>query len=251
MLENIYQSKEDWVYDQIKSYPWFKSTDLIELMNSERMGYLYLKRWVENGRVKKYPFHIYSPVNSRTGEVNVNLHEALCQLDESTYLSEFTAARFHGLTVPEDGRIYLATKKRFRELMYDDWNIKYKSYLLVENCETSGFAKYSSYTQTVLDVIKAFPGNMSWEELIVFMTGINRLETSRCLKVLESIHNKNLNKKMGWLVDGGFVEVDNKVALIEYCFDQIPKTKLVFGPKAGVYNERWRLLEPGNPHVIR
>lgn len=247
MRKNIYEIKEDQVFNRIKKIPWFKSKDLVELMESERMGYLYLKRWVKSGRVKRYPFNIYSPVNLTTGKANINLHEAVCQLHANTYLCNYTAARLYGCVVPEENCIYLATEKRFRELSYDGWDIKYKRYLPIEECVSSNLKKYSSYTQTVIEIINTFPKNMTWQDLLKFIDSLNCLETSRVLKVLEGINNKTLYKKLGWLVDVGLIDVDYKETLIEYCLKQSPVTKFVFCPEAqedGVYNERWRLWAP-------
>ncbi|MBM7560885.1 hypothetical protein [Fusibacter tunisiensis] len=247
MYKKINDSKEEKAFDEILRYSSFKGTDIIDVTGSERMGYLYLKRWVEEGRVIRYPFNLYSPVNPATAKPKMNLHEAVCQLEENAYLCELSAARFHGLIVPEDNCIYLASNKRFREVVYEGWTIKYKRYSEQEACAVSGLARYSSYTQTIMDLINAFPKCMTWEAFLVFLRNTGPLACHRVLTILKGVDNRNLNKKVGWLVDVGLLKVDDPSALMAYCIRHISKTKLVLchcTEESGVYNEKWKLISP-------
>lgn len=247
MYKNKNEVKAAQIFNRIQEHLYFKSDDLKEITKSERMAYLYLKRWLEQGLVQKFPFNIYSPIDAETGLTKVNLFEAVCQIHEKTYLCEFTAARYHGLIVPDDNRIYIASVKRFRELTYEQWEIKYKRYLLLENCVKLNEARYSSYTQTVLDIINAFSKNMALEEFCLFLKSIKMLETKKVIKILIGVNNRILNKKIGWLVDDGWLDVDEKDILIEFCLEQNTMNKLMLCSEAkenGIYNQKWGLMIP-------
>ena len=247
MYKNNTNNKEDQVFEKILNYDCLKSADIIEVSGSERMGYLYLKRWVEEGKIKRYPFNLYSPIDPVLAQPRVSLLEAVCHLDEYTYLCEFTAAKFHGLNVPKDDCVYLASKKRFRELVFDGWTIKYKRYSIQEDCVVSGYARYSTYTQTVIDLINAFPKGMSWDAFLVFLSSVKVIRTHNVISILKEIENRNLNKKIGWLADTGLLKVDNPDDLMKYCIVHISRTKLILSQmsqESGVYDEKWRLMNP-------
>lgn len=249
MYKNIkeLEEKEKYALNKIQSSLWFKSDDLKGILKCEWMTYDFLKKWIKEKKVKRYPFYIYSPIDPKTKEPKINIFEALCQIHETAYLCDFTAARFHHLNVPEDNCIYIASKKRFRQRSYEGRQLKYKYGSWLEELVYEDEKRYTSYTRTVLEIIKDFHKNMTLEELYNFLNSVRTLETEKMINILEALKNRVLIQKIGWFVDAGLLKADQPDKLIVYCLKRRNPNNLVLCKEVkgnGVFNKKWKIMVP-------
>jgi len=231
----------------ISNFSYFKSDDLKKIIGSERMTYVYLKRWIGQKKIVKLPFFFYSPIDKDTGKYKANLLEIACKIEKDAFLCGVTACKIHGLQVPETNIIYVVTKKGFNVKEFDGWIFKPRfmtdTFCIVEKDNI----RYTDYTRTVIEMIRDFDKYMSLEGFLTFLKSVNTLDSSEVNKVLEIIDSKIVFQKTGYLIDYGLLNVDKSDYLIEFCLKNIGSSRRFFCKEAKVevkYNSKWQMVIP-------
>ena len=212
-------------------------------MESKVTHYVYIKRWLEEGKIKKYPFKIYSPVNSKTGKASISLLEAVCQVDSNAYLCELSAGRLHNMLLPEDKSIYLASSFRFREVTYMDLHIKYRRAKVKKDLISQGLMTYTSYTRSLVDIVNVLPKHLDFKEMHDFSKSLKTIESLELLKILEAINNRSLNQRMGWLIDHDFIKLDDPYLILKYCRAHKSKNRIILckDTSKAYYERKWQI----------
>ncbi|MDW7668886.1 MAG: hypothetical protein SCJ93_08685 [Bacillota bacterium] len=234
-------------YKIISNFSYFKSDDLKKIIGSERMTYVYLKRWINQKKIVKLPFFFYSPIDQDTGKYKANLLEVACEIEKDAFLCGVTACKIHGLQVPETNRIYVVTKKSFNVKEFDGWIFKPRFMTDIFGIVKKDKIRYTDYTRTVIEMIRDFDKYMSLIEFLTFLKSVNTLDSREVNKVLEILDSKIVFQKIGWLIDTGLLNVDKPDYLIEFCRRNIGNSRRFFCKKAkneGKYNPKWQMVLP-------
>jgi hypothetical protein len=234
-------------YKIISNFSYFKSDDLKKIIGSERMTYVYLKRWINQKKVVKLPFFFYSPIDQETGKYKANLLEVACEIEKHAFLCGLTACKIHGFQVPETNTIYVVTKKGFNVKEFDGWIFKPRFMTDIFGIVKNDKIRYTDYTRTVIEMIRDFDKYMSLIEFLTFLKSVNTLDSREVNKVLEILDSKIVFQKIGWLIDTGLLNVDKPEYLIEFCLKNIGSSRRFFCKEAkneGKYNPKWQLVLP-------
>jgi hypothetical protein len=196
---------EDKVLKKLQKYNWFKSSDLKCIINSERMTYVLLKKWIRDNKLVRLPFYLYSPIDSQTGKYKADVFEVACQVNSQAYLCAVTAARIHGLDVADSQDIYIASFQRFNTIVFDGWTLRYKRAIETDDIVKKGSLRYSSYVLTVIEICKDYQKYMDREAFDRFLLSVDELKSQDVVRVLRVFNSKALNKRINHLIDSGLL----------------------------------------------
>lgn len=243
--------KEKEALKEIQKYSWFKSDDLKKIIDSERMTYVFLKKWIQQGKIVRLPFYVYSPINPETEKYKSDLLEVACQVNNQVYLCVVTAAKIHGLEVPDSKIVYIASYKKFSTKVFDGWSFRYKRAVDTNDIIEKGKLRYTSYTLTVIDTCKDFQKYMDLKSFRVFLKSVDELQAQEVIRALDVLKSKVLHNKIGWLVENGLLNINQQELVLQYCLENRDVTKRSLYPNmeySSVDNDKWKLIVP--EHMI-
>ncbi len=239
--------EEAKAFNRIESFDIFSSNKLKEILGSERMTYVYLKKWIEEGKIVKLPFFFYSLIDKNTGKYKANLYELACRVEEGAFLVLVSAGKIHGINLPETDTIYVSTNKRFALKEFDGWYFKPRILPDSFGIVKKNSIRYTDYTRTVVDIIREFDKYMSLNEFLEFLDSVKELNFKKIKEILKAYDSNILFQKVGWLNEEGLISVDNPVELSEFCISRIGKSHRFFckdAKKGGIHIARWQLMVP-------
>lgn len=225
----------------------FKSQDLKAFINSERMTYIYLKRWIKEDLVRKLPYQYYSPVHPQTKQVMIDPMIFCNHIVEDGYVVGLKACYLHDLPVTDPAVITIGSKKTFRKETFE--GITYKSRLDVHPVKKTikEGVFVTDYVDTVLETIRDLDKLMALQTFVNVLKAVDVLETDDLIQYLD-LHNKNIMyQKCGFLVDANLLRVDNRELFISHCHARIGKSQRSLSRQSAKqerYVKEWQLVVP-------
>ncbi|MBE6130340.1 MAG: hypothetical protein E7183_01260 [Erysipelotrichaceae bacterium] len=229
---------------ELSSLKLFNKKDVIYICGSVSNANYILKSYIEKGyitKIKKDYYVINDLVNDMPA---ANKYEIACGYDKNDFISHHSVFEFYGFNNQVYNTIDITTDTFKRDFVFDNNLYKYhKSSNCIQVNNISGI-KISTIERAIVDCIND-SANFEYYELLECINSINVIDESRVLNYLESLNNKLLYKKVGFVLEkyqdefnisnDFFFECKKRSENIVGYYNLQAKESLVF-------NAKWRLF---------
>ena len=235
---------------ELAKYPVFTIDDVKKLVGNKKTAYTQLERLMKRDRVRKVRKNIYSVVNLATGQLVASRYQIACAITDTAYISHHSAFEYYGLANQVFYEVYVSSETKFNHFEYDHVTYKYVASRMSEGvfeAKHTTKVKITDIERTVVDSIRDFNKIGGFEELLNCMEGIHYLDEKKLKRYLDKYNNQGLYQRVGYLLDYYSKEIQLSKAFIEYCKDNIGKSRRYLVSEAkgnSIYNSEWQLMVP-------
>ena len=229
---------------ELSSLKLFNKKDIINICGNVNNANFILKSYIDRGyitKIKKDYFVINDLVNDTPA---ANKYEIACGYGDDDFISHHSVFEFYGFNNQVYNTVDVTTNTHKRNYTFDDTIYKYhRSDNLIQVNSLPGI-KISSIERAIVDCIKD-SSDFEYYELLECINNINVIDDSKIMRYLESLNNKLLYKKVGFVLekfkhalnisDNFFFECKERSRNIVGYYNLQAKESLVF-------NAKWRLF---------
>lgn len=229
---------------ELSNLKLFNKKEVISICGSIYNANYILKSYIDKGyitKIKKDYFVINDLVNNVPA---ASKYEIACGYDQGDFISHHSVFEYYGLNNQVYNTVDITTNTYKRDFVFDDNLYKYhRNNNLIQVNNLFGI-KITSIERAIVDCIKDSV-NFEYYELLECLNNINALDDIKILEYLESLNNKLLYKKVGFVLekykevlnlnDDFFSECEKRSGNIVGYYNSQAKDSLIF-------NSKWRLF---------
>ena len=192
---------------ELSSLKLFNKKDVIYICGSTSNANYILKSYIEKGYITKIKKDYYVINDLVNGIPAANKYEIACGYDDTDFISHHSVFEFYGFNNQVYNTVDVTTNTFKRDFIFDYNLYKYhKSDDFIQVNNISGI-KISTIERAIVDCIKD-SANFEYYELLECINNINIIDENKILEYLESLNNKLLYKKVGFVLEK-FKEIFN------------------------------------------
>lgn len=228
---------------ELSSLKMFNKKDVISVCGSIHNANYVLKSYIDKGyitKIKKDYFVINDLVNDTPA---ANKYEIACGNGDNDFISHHSVFEFYGLNNQVYNIVDVTTNTFKRDFVFDNVLYKYhKSDNLIQVNELTGI-KISSIERAIVDCIND-SANFEYYELLECINNINIIDEIKIMKYLESLNNKLLYKKVGYVLEKFKETLNIQDEFFSECNKRSGNTVGYYNLKAKdvlIFNAKWRL----------
>lgn len=229
---------------ELSSLKLFNRKAVINICGSIYNANYILKSYMDKGyitKIKKDYFVINDLVNNTPA---ANKYEIACGYCDNDFISHHSVFEYYGLNNQVYNTIDVTTNTYKRDFVFDNTLYKYhRSNNLIQVNNLAGI-KISSIERAIVDCIKD-SANYEYYELLECINNISVIDDSKIMKYLESLNNKLLYKKVGFVLEKYKEKFNIKDEFFSKCKKKSGNTVGYYNLQAKgslVFNAKWRLF---------
>lgn len=228
---------------ELSSLKMFNKKDVIDMCGNIHTANYILKSYIDKGyitKIKKDYFVINDLVNDTPA---ANKYEIACGYGDNDFISHHSVFEFYGLNNQVYNIVDVTTNTFKRDFVFDNVLYKYhKSDNLIQVNKLTGIM-ISSIERAIVDCIKD-SANFEYYELLECINNINVIDEIKIMKYLESLNNKLLYKKVGYVLEKFKETLNIKDEFFSECNKRSGNTVGYYNLQAKdslIFNAKWRL----------
>ena len=229
---------------ELSSLKLFNKKEVINICGNVYNANYILRSYIDKGyitKIKKDYFVINDLVNNTPA---ANKYEIASSYGNSDFISHHSVFEYYGLNNQVYNTVDVTTSSYKRDFVFDDNLYKYHRSNNLIQVNTIAGIRISSIERAIVDCIKD-SANFEYYELLECINNISVIDEQKTIKYLESLNNKLLYKKVGYVLE----KYKEKLYLTNDFFDECKKRS---GNIVGYYNlqakdslifnAKWRLF---------
>jgi predicted transcriptional regulator of viral defense system len=240
------------VYRELATYPVFSIDEVTRLTRNLKTSYSAMSRLMRKGLVKKIRKELYSPVNPTTGHIVASRFQIACAINQTAYLSHYSALEYYGLTNQVFNEVYVSSDIKFHYFDFEQTRYKFVQSKtregIIQAKHTTGVF-ITDLERSIIDTMKDFDKIGGLEALMYALENIPFLDEKKLIDYLDLYHVQALYQKVGFLLERYRKEMQVSDGFFEYCQSKIGKSvRYLTSDKDAdsVYHKKWKLMVPKN-----
>ena len=244
------------IYTQLAKIPVFRVNDVNQFYNNVNSARSAIYRLIGQGKVLKIRNDLYTCVSAERGGPVANKYQIAGAITKTSYISHHTAMEYYGLAEQLYYDVYVSSKTRFCDFLFEDNYYHFVSSRLDQGVTTlpfSGGIKVTDRERTLVDCLKDMDKISGLEETTKMISNMVFLDEKKLLTYLDAYNNHFLYQKAGFMLwfDRDTLNLSEK--FFDKCHSNIGKSKryLTKDPFESVFDSYWNLVIPKHYMHIR
>lgn len=235
-------------YEKLLAKGCFSREELTGLVGTAAAANQVIYEYQKKGLIEKVKRDFYVVISMETKQPVFSRYRIGSHLFPDACITHHSAFEVYGYGSQVFYECYVATKKRFRDFVYD--GVTYRRIEPKTDMEVirQGDIRITSIEQTVADSIRDFEKIAGLEEVIRCMMLIPGLNEQKILECLEKINNGFMYQKCGYI----FEEMREEFLFSDEFFKECEKHSsgakryLINKSQDNVFHRRWKLYAPAS-----
>lgn len=234
-------------YEDLLILGCFTFREIIEITGSEAAAKWLVMEYQKKGLIERVKQNLYVAINIADRQPMVSRYRIASSLSHDAVVSYHSAFEFYGYSNQVFNEVYVSTKTRFRNFIYNGIEYKRMSDGISAGIETSSMGeRVTTIERTVLDCIDHLDRACGLEEFLRILAVIPSLDEKEMIKLLPLYNNGFLYMKTGYVLSFFSKELNLSDRFFVFCRQRLPNCKayLYKGGRGFSYIDEWKLYAP-------
>ena len=233
-------------YSDLLAMGCFTREDLTELTGNYNTAGSLLVSYLKRGYIRGIRRNLYAAINLADNAPVVSKYRIAGYITPTAYVSHHAAFEYYGCYNQVSYQIDVSSETPFRSFNFDGYTYEYvasriKDGVIVQSEGT----RITDIERTVLDGINDLEKVIGIEELLKCIDLVSRVDEKKLLDYLSVFDKQILYQKTGYILEHFRDQLRLSDAFFSECQANIGKsTRYLTADKAGVYNNKWKMVVP-------
>lgn len=203
----------------------------------------------KKGLIERVKQNLYVAINIAERQPVVSRYRIASSLSPDAVVSYHSAFEFYGYSNQVFNEVFVSTKTRFRNFIYNGIEYKRMSEGISSGVETLSMGeRVTTIERTVLDCIDHLDRAGGLEEFLRILAVIPSLDEKEMIELLSLYDNGFLYMKTGYVLSFFSKELNLSDRFFIFCRQRLPNCKayLYKGDGGFSYIDEWKLYAPKN-----